>query len=178
VKPWKGFLLALLFVLVVVLVGAAQLIHRGFRATNQPSTLETVVARAALNYSIPNSARREHNPLDATPQNLQDGRDAFLTRCQACHGHDGSGLTPVGQSLYPRAPDLRAAATQDLTDGEIHYIIENGVELTGMPAWGNPHQIQNDDSWKLVLYIRSIRPQSHQEKAQQTQTVPSAHYVG
>jgi predicted CXXCH cytochrome family protein len=178
VKAWKGFLLASLFALVVVLVGAALLIHHGFRATNQPSTLETIVLRAVRNYSIPDSARSEKNPLNATPQNLQDGRDAFFARCQTCHGHDGSGLTAVGQSLYPRVPDLRAAQTQHLTDGEIHYIVENGVELTGMPAWGNPHQMQNDDSWKLVLYIRSIRPLSQQEKAQQTQTVPSAHYVG
>jgi mono/diheme cytochrome c family protein len=177
-KPWKAFLLALLFVLIAVSVSAALMIHHGFRATNQPSTLETIAARAVRNYAIPSVARSEKNPLDATPQNLQDGRDAFLAKCQTCHGHDGSGLTPVGQSLYPRVPDLRAAPTQGLTDGEIHYIIENGVELTGMPAWGNPHQTQSQDSWKLVLYIRGIRPLTRQEQAQQTQIAPSAHYVG
>ncbi|MGH7743779.1 MAG: hypothetical protein ACREQ5_03035, partial [Candidatus Dormibacteria bacterium] len=73
---------------------------------------------------------------------------------------------------------LRAAQTQNLTDGEIHYIIENGVELTGMPAWGNPHHAQNDDSWKLVLFIRSLRPLTKSEQAQQAQTTTSAHYVG
>jgi len=177
-KSWKAFLLALLLVLTIVVVSAALLIHHGFRATNQPSGLETMVARAARNYSIPDAARREQNPLDAAPQNLQDGRELFLARCQTCHGHDGSGLAPMGQSLYPRVPDLRAAPTQDLTNGEIHYIIENGVELTGMPAWGNPHQAQNDDSWKLVLYIRSLRPLTQQEQAQQTHTSFSAHYVG
>ena len=177
-KPWKAFLFAFLLVLVILVVGAALLIHHGFRATNQPSGLETIAARAARNYSIPNRARREKNPLEATRQNLQNGRDVFLARCQTCHGHDGSGLTPMGQSLYPRAPDLRAEPTQDLTDGEIHYIIENGVELTGMPAWGNPHQTQNDDGWKLVLYIRSLRPLAHQEEMQQAQTSVAAHYVG
>lgn len=177
-KPWKPFLLALLLVLVIVIVGGALFIHRGFRATNQPSGLESFAARAVRNYSIPGAARREKNPLDATPQNLQDGRGAFLANCQTCHGHDGSGLTPVGQSLYPRVPDLRAAPTQNLTDGELHYIIENGVELTGMPAWGNQHQVQNVDGWKLVLYIRSLRPLTQQEQIQQTQTSTSAHYVG
>ena len=137
-KPWKPFLLALLLVLVIVIVAGALFIHRGFRATNQPSGLESFVARAARNYSIPSAARSGKNPLDATAQNLQDGREAFLANCQTCHGHDGSGLTPVGQSLYPRVPDLRAGPTQNLTDGEIHYIIENGVELTGMPAWAIP----------------------------------------
>ncbi len=177
-KAWKAFILALLLVLVMVVIGAALLIHQGFRATNEPYALEAAAARAVRDYSIPRAARNENNLLDTTPQNLQDGRDAFLAKCQTCHGHDGSGLTPVGQSLYPRVPDLRAAPTQNLTDGEIHYIIENGVELTGMPAWGDPHQAQSVDSWKLVLYIRSLRPPSQQEHVQQTRTSVSAHYVG
>ncbi len=84
----------------------------------------------------------------------------------------------MGQSLYPRVPDLRASATQDLTDGEIHYIIENGVERTGMPAWGNSHRAQNDDSWKLVLHVRRLRPLTLQDQAQQARTSASAHYVG
>jgi hypothetical protein len=75
-------------------------------------------------------------------------------------------------------PDLRAAPTQNLSDGEIHYIIENGVALTGMPAWGNLRQMQDGDSWKLVLYVRSLHPLTNQEQAQQAQTKVSAHYVG
>ena len=177
-RPWKTFLLALLLALTVVMVVGVLLIHRGFRATNQPSRLESFAARAVRNLSIPNAARSEKNPLDATPQNLQVGRDEFLANCQTCHGHDGSGVTPVGQSLYPRVPDLRAAPTQSLTDGDLYYIIENGVELTGMPAWGNAHEVQNLDGWKLVLFIRSLRPLTQPERTQQTQTAASAHYVG
>jgi len=62
----------------------------------------------------------------------------------------------VGVNLYPKAPDLRAPATQRLTDGEIHYIIENGVRFTGMPALSNAHQQASNDSWKLVLFVRSL----------------------
>jgi predicted CXXCH cytochrome family protein len=177
-KEWKVVLLTLALVALVGVVCAALLIHRGFRATNQPSRIETVVAHAARNLSIPRAARSDENPVEATQQALQDGREAFMARCQTCHGHDGSGMTPVGQSLYPRVPDLRSAQTQTLTDGEIYYIIENGVELTGMPAWGNPHQAQGDDGWKLVLFIRTLRPLTQQEHTQQAQTSGSAHYVG
>ncbi|HKF50782.1 MAG TPA: c-type cytochrome [Candidatus Acidoferrales bacterium] len=177
-KAWKAFVFALLLVVLIAAIGAGLLIHHGFRATNKPSSFEVAIARAARDYSIPNAARNERNPIHATSQNLQDGRDAFLAHCQNCHGHDASGLTPMGQSLYPRVPDLRAEQTQNLTDGEIHYIIENGVQLTGMPAWGNPQEAQNDDLWKLVLYIRSLRPLTQQEQAQQRETPSSAHYVG
>ncbi|HXU50235.1 MAG TPA: c-type cytochrome [Candidatus Binatia bacterium] len=174
----KAFGLGMLAVVVVLVVAAALWVHRGFRATNEPSHLETSLARTVRDFSIPGSARGDKNPLQPTPQNLQDGRDLFSAHCENCHGHDASGLTPVGQSLYPRVPDLRAEKTQDLTDGEIHYIIQNGVELTGMPAWGNAHQVQNADIWKIVLYIRSLRPLSQPEQTQQAQTVSAAHYVG
>ncbi len=119
-KAWKGFLLAVLVFLITGAIGAALLIHRGFRATNQPSGLEAAVARTARNLAIPGKDRSEKNPLEATPDNLNGGREDFLARCSNCHGHDASGATPTGQSLYPRVPDLRATATQNLTDGELH----------------------------------------------------------
>ena len=177
-KAWKAFVLALLLVFFAGAIGTALLIHRGFRATNQALFLEATLTRAARDLSIPSSERHHANPLAPSPENLNEGREVFLARCETCHGHDGSGLTPMGQSLYPRVPDLRAKATQKLTDGEIHYIIENGVQLTGMPAWGNPHQVQNDDIWKLVLFIRSLRPLTQQEQLHQTQASGSARYVG
>ncbi len=177
-KARKWLPVAVLLILVIGVIGGALLIHRGFRATNRPWAIETALARRVRNYSIPGAARKEKNPLKPTPQNVRDGRDAFVAKCQTCHGHDGSGLTPVGQSLNPRVPDLRAASTQNLTDGEIHYIIENGVELTGMPAWSNPHQVEDGDGWKLVLFIRSLRPLTQQEQAEQTHISASAHYVG
>ena len=82
----------------------------------------------------------------------------------------------MGRSLYPRVPDLLSVQTQSLTDGEIHYIIENGVQLTGMPARNNPHEELEDDSWKLVLFIRALRPLNAEEKSEQSKTANSAHY--
>ena len=60
----------------------------------------------------------------------------------------------MGRGLYPRAPDMRLPATQSLSDGELFYIIENGVRLTGMPAWSS-HEAK-DDSWHLVHFIRHL----------------------
>jgi len=64
-----------------------------------------------------------------------------------------------------------------LTDGEIHYIIQNGVQLTGMPAWGSPNQ-GTDDIWQLVLFIRNLHPLTTDEQAGQLTAINSAHYVG
>ena len=151
---------------------------RGFSAAKDPSRFEIAVARGVRNLAIPRRASAQKNPLDGTAVDLQQGRDDFLARCSSCHGRDGSGLTPLGRNLYPRVPDLRSAGTQRLSDGDIHYIIENGVELTGMPAWGDPRGASGDAIWRLVLYVRSLNPLSHQEVVEQARTAASAHYAG
>ncbi len=162
-------------VVVVGTVGGAFVIGRGFRATATPSAWEASLARTARNLAIPRRERSQKNPFAATSDVIEQGREYFLTECAACHGIDGSGKTRLGLSLYPRVPDLRAAATQNLSDGEIHYIIDNGVQFTGMAAWGNP---QSSSSWKLVLFIRTLRPLTHQELSQPAATASSGHYVG
>jgi predicted CXXCH cytochrome family protein len=170
----------LLSVVALVALGlyGAHLISRGFSTAEEPSYLEAVVARAARNFSIPRSARREVNPWKPAPEILNEARESFLDRCAICHGQDGSGQTGVGRSLYPRVPDLRLPKTQNLSDGEIRYIIRNGVRLTGMPGWANPHGEQTDDSWKQVLFIRSLRQLTREEHEQQVTTASSAHFVG
>jgi mono/diheme cytochrome c family protein len=176
-KPWSITVLVLV-VLVAVVYGVA-VIRRGFSAADQPSGLERVMARAVRNVGIPRRARDEKNPLTADPEVLAEANERFGERCANCHGNNGNGESNIGKNLYPKAPDLRLPPTQHLTDGEIHYIIRNGVRLTGMPAWGNPHIEQDDtDAWKLVLFVRSIAGLTPQEKSQQIAVVKSAHYVG
>ena len=119
---------------VLVSAYAIVVIRGGFSATAEPSVVEKVVARAVRNLGIPGRARDEKSPVPTTPAALDAGRDRFTAQCAGCHGRDGAGTTEMARGLYPKPPDLRAAATQNLTDGEIHYIIENGVRLTGMPA--------------------------------------------
>ena len=177
-KLWRTLVLAAAAIATAAAALAVLLIVRGFAATAEPSSAEAAVARAIRNLAIPRRARRQQNPLDATPANLEQGREDFLARCAGCHGHDGRGRTPVGRNLYPRVPDLRSAATQHLTDGEIHYIIQNGVQLTGMPAWGTPHQQPVDESWRLTLFVRALRGLAPGEQAEQARTERMAHYVG
>jgi predicted CXXCH cytochrome family protein len=176
-KRW--IVAVLVFVALVAVVYGVAVIRRGFSAADQPSGLERVMARAVRNIGIPSRARNEKNPLTADPGVLAEAKERFGERCANCHGNNGNGDSNIGKNLYPKAPDLRLPATQKLTDGEIHYIIKNGVRLTGMPAWENPHIAQDDtDAWKLVLFVRSIAGLMPQEQSQQNAVVKSAHYVG
>jgi predicted CXXCH cytochrome family protein len=177
-KFFNALLKALLIILVVGAICGILLVRRGFRASSAPAKWETFIARTVRNFAIPREERDRKNPLEPTSDASQQGREFFVTQCASCHGIDGSGKTPVGTNLYPRVPDLRAPATQNLSDGDLHYIIENGVQLTGMPAWGNPHLESSDNSWKLVLFIRHLRGLTAAERSQQASAALSGHYVG
>jgi mono/diheme cytochrome c family protein len=95
------------------------------------------------------------NPMSATPELLVAGRRHFADHCASCHANDGSGNTEMGQKLYPRTPDMRLPRTQELSDGELYYIIENGIRFTGMPAWGSGGS-DDHETWHLVLFIRHL----------------------
>jgi mono/diheme cytochrome c family protein len=145
---------ALALVGLVALATGLWLIRGGISAKATPGGFETALARRARTFAIPRSARDMPNPVALTPQVLAAGREHFADHCAICHANDGSGDTEVGRGLYPRAPHLRQAATQSLPDGELFYIIENGVRLTGMPAWAS-HE-GTDDNWRLVHFIRHL----------------------
>jgi predicted CXXCH cytochrome family protein len=177
-KAWKPVLAVCLVALAAFAIYGARLIWHGFSTADEPSYLEKVVARTARNLSIPRKARLEVSPWKPTPDALKEARESFIARCAVCHGSDGSGQTEAGRNLYPKVPDLRLPRTQNLSDGEIRYIIRNGVRLTGMPGWARLHDEQSDDSWKLVLFIRDLRQLTADEQRQQAATTTSAHYAG
>ncbi len=129
---------------------------RGFSARDTPSWVEVILARAARKLAVPKDAAQAKNPIALSADVLSEAREHFADHCAMCHGNDGSGNAKLGRNLYPKAPDMRKAGTQSLSDGELFYIISNGIRLSGMPAWGAGRPDQDLDSWKLVYFIRHL----------------------
>src|SRR6266851_5562817 len=141
---------------IAVAVGAS-ILHDGLSSRATPSKLEAAIARNAHRLAIPSHARSAQNPVLASEEGLRDERLHFADHCAVCHGNDGGGQTMMGNGLYPKPPDLRLPETQNLTDGELFWIIENGVRFTGMPAFSNGGEHGGmQDSWKLVHFIRHL----------------------
>jgi mono/diheme cytochrome c family protein len=163
---------ALLALVVAGIAYGAILIRRGFSTQDPPSSFETAIARAARSMSIPSAAKDAKNPYTATPENIEPGLEHFADHCAICHANDGSGNSAMGPNLYPKPPDMRLAQTQDLTDGEIFYIINNGVRLTGMPGWGRSHT--PEETWKLVLFVRHLPQLSAEEKKEMEKLNPKS----
>jgi mono/diheme cytochrome c family protein len=149
----KGFAIA----------AASSILHDGLSARATPTALEAFLARTARGFAMPRSARVARNPVAAMPENLRAARLHFADHCAICHANDGSGDTMMGRGLYPKPPNLRLPETQHLSDGELFWIIENGVRFTGMPAFAGPHS-DPEDSWKLVLFIRHLPQLTDEER--------------
>jgi mono/diheme cytochrome c family protein len=159
----NGIFLAIVVAIVLIALGVASILHNGLSARANPTTLEIMLARNARHLAIPASARKMQNPVAETQENLRDARLHFADHCAVCHANDGSGDTMMGRNLYPKPPDLRQEETQKLADGELFWIIENGVRFTGMPAFGGEHGSQ-EDSWKLVRFIRHLQQLTDEER--------------
>ncbi len=167
----KWFFLGVLFTCAVALLIGLALIRqsRGFSALAQPTPMERWVARKARDLAMPAEAKSKVNPIPNSPEVLDEARAHWADHCSSCHANDGSGDTVVGKHLYPPSPDMRLSDTQKLSDGELFYIIQNGIRLTGMPGWGtgaSPEARAHDqeDSWKLVHFIRHLPQLTLEEK--------------
>ena len=156
----KALLRALLVLLLVGVtvagIGVYTVTRRGLSTRVEPTRVEELVARSVRRLATPSSVRTQSNPVPKTPEVLDEAMGHFADHCATCHSNDGSGETAIGRSFYPKAPDMRASATQSLSDGELFSIIENGIRLTGMPAWGDGTPEGERGSWGLVHFIRRL----------------------
>jgi mono/diheme cytochrome c family protein len=127
---------------------------QGCSASKQPSQDETNLANAAKDVTIPLEAGKKQNPLPDTAEVVNAGQGVFLGNCAECHGADARGDTQIGRNMAPPAMDLTSAHVQHWNDAELYWIIQNGVRLTGMPAWHS--SISEDDTWKLARFIHNL----------------------
>ena len=156
-KQLLRFIAFLAFLIVVAIAGTMLVLQgRGISARPQPSAIEKRGALFMRSWMTPSTYKGLKSPVSPTEENFVAGRDHFADHCMPCHGNDGSGETEMGRNLYPKAPDMRLPRTQQLSDGELFYIIENGVKLTGMPAWGTGTPEGEKASWQLVTFIRRM----------------------
>ena len=127
----------------------------GCRAT-PPGAAETrVVQWWKLHITV--KGKYDRNPLPGTVKNIADGKAAFGHYCMVCHGLDGQNTgVPFAANLSPPVPSLASKEVQQYSDGQLKWIIDNGIGPSGMPA---SHGILSDDEmWAIVAYIRHLPP--------------------
>jgi len=143
-----------------VLLPAAVLMYcalrfEGCKATT-PSSFETrVMILAKRKLLFGNKAQR--NPLAVSPQTIADGKEAFSHYCVACHGMDGQNTgVPFADRMAPPAPSLASSDVQNYSDGQLKWVIDNGVWPSGMP--GSKGILSDEEIWSIVVFLRHLPP--------------------
>jgi mono/diheme cytochrome c family protein len=152
----KAFLLLIALCVAIGGIGLAYFLNSGVSAKEQPGAIEEFVAGRARNMAIARRARGLTNPVEYSGEILAEARAHYADHCAQCHANNGSGDTPMGRGMWPKPPDLRLERTQNLSDGELFWIIENGIRFTGMPAWSTGTKEGETASWHLVHFIRRL----------------------
>jgi mono/diheme cytochrome c family protein len=131
----------------------ATLLMRGIRAT-PPSAIESSVIWATKHHVLVGN-KSERNPLTPNAEALADGKDAFSHFCVACHGNDGQNTgVPFAEKMSPPVPSLASPEIQSYSDGQLKWVIDNGIWPSGMP--GSKGTLSDEEIWSIVLYLRHL----------------------
>jgi mono/diheme cytochrome c family protein len=149
---------------VAIAVTGLVLWSNGFSSRPEPSKLESTVAMKSYDSSVPSRFAAMKNPLEAKGVNLIEAGGHYAEHCAVCHADNGSGETKFHGILYPRPTDLRSDDTQEMSDGELYWVIKNGVRWSGMPAFGKPGD-DDEHVWK----IPKLTDQEEQEVMHQSE---------
>jgi cytochrome c553 len=142
-----------LILLVGFMVMPLLILQRGMKAT-PPGSLETRVMRGAK-HGVFVGEKNLKNPLPTTSETLADGKEAFSHYCVSCHGLDGQNTgVPFADKMSPPVPSLASAEVQSYTDGQLKWVIDNGIWPSGMP--GSKGTLSDEEIWSIVIYLRHL----------------------
>jgi len=127
---------------------------------NAPGKLETATMNFAK-HRILIGNKKQKNPLPVSAATLADGKEAFGHYCVACHGMDGQNTgVPFAEHISPPIPSLASADVQSYSDGQLKWILDNGIWPSGMP--GSKGTLSDDELWSIVVYLRHLPPAGSQ----------------
>ena len=102
------------------------------------------------------------NPIPSDQDSLARGQSLYEINCELCHGKDGSGGTLLAEKLSRKPTNLTGENVTLLSDGEIFFIIADGVQPPSGTKGGMPALRENllvNDRWDTINYVRNLQGQ-------------------
>lgn len=121
--------------------------------TSTPAPAAKTTAAAPAAPAMPADAKTLVNPVKPTPASQAQAKKMYGYDCAMCHGDTGNGKGDLAVESKLALKDYTdPAALEDLTDGEIFYIIQNGKgQMTGEGP-----RLNTDGTWNMVILVRSF----------------------
>jgi thiosulfate dehydrogenase len=152
----RGFLLGVIITLIVIFGGTYLYLRLGFfdvSAVPNPGKTESKMANMSMDASVDRRAPKGPNPVPLTDDVLIDAAKEYEEHCAMCHGSQNSKAMNFGPKLSPRAPSLIRHPMDD-PDGNIYWVIQNGIRMTGMPAWSG--HFSDNTTWGIVHLLKHV----------------------
>lgn len=131
----------------------------GCKAT-PPGKFETKSVTYAKHHLLIGN-KSQKNPLPSNAETWADGKEAFSHYCVACHGNDGQNTgVPFVAHMSPPIPSLASSDVQHYTDGQLKWILDNGIGPSGMP--GSKGTLSDDELWSIIVFLRRLPPAGSQ----------------
>jgi mono/diheme cytochrome c family protein len=151
---WKGLVLGFILALVLLTVGAWCCFGFGLApvaTAAPPMPFEKYLANRALHAAVASSAGRP-SPIPATEPNLMGGGMVYSANCAMCHGLPGQEMPAIAKGMFPQPPQLfRGKGVTDDPVGETFWKVQNGIRLTGMPAFKG--SLTEEEMWQVSLLL-------------------------
>lgn len=165
-RHWRpaigGALTMLVFVVLVPLVIAATGVVN-VSAQESSGFLDRLLGFASSR-SVAFHAPDEKNPFANDSSAISEALHHYKKMCVVCHGAPGLEPSEIAKGLHPTPPNLASKDTQNMTDGEIFWVISNGISSTGMPGFEDSDNV--DARWKIVSFVRHLPDLTDAERSQ------------
>jgi mono/diheme cytochrome c family protein len=144
-----------------------------------PNAIEGKIAQEAKEVTI--GGKDWINPTPDNEESRKAGAAHFQHHCQICHGLDGQNTgVPFASKMSPQVADLASQPVQEYKDGQLKWIIENGIRFSGMPAWKGI--LTDEEMWHMVRFLRHLpqtgslgAPKMYQESAHEHEGTKAQH---
>ena len=160
-------LLTILAVLAALAAGALWVAYSGVAdvsATGSQKPLFEWFLATTREHSVETRAEKIHVPDLNNPARLDEGLEHYHAMCAGCHGAPGLDPDEIGQGLSPRPPKLARHKFEGKEAAEAFWVIQNGIRMTGMPAFGPTHT--DEQIWNIVAFLRRMHELSPEQYAQ------------
>src|SRR5258708_10468660 len=100
-------------------------------SVSPPGTFEAGVAHQ-IKHRLSIRGVHDKNPFPATETNIKAGEQEFQNSCTSCHGPDGKNTSVIfADKMSPPVPMLNSSEVQEYSDGQLKWVIANGIFPSG-----------------------------------------------